>query len=261
MVEIDLALRVADGQRQFAAHLSFAHAGPIITLYGPSGAGKSLTLRAIAGLIPATGTVRVGATTWLDSQHGINVPAAKRGVGLVFQDYALFPHLSVFENVAFALREWPFPLATKARQQVTETLAALGIEALGSARIQDLSGGQRQRVALARALVGRPNLLLLDEPFAALNPLLRGECRQQLLATVEQFNIPAIVITHDSEDVLALANVAYWVERGEIVREIDLDRLVCRDRRPLDLSFAQKEAPPMRAGEAQLRTWLQEVSG
>ncbi|WP_028998595.1 ABC transporter ATP-binding protein [Azohydromonas australica] len=255
MIDIAIQLSVSDGLRRFDLDVRFASEAPVVALYGPSGAGKSLTLQAMAGLLhPSAGHVRVGERTWLDTRAGIDVPAEARGVGYLFQHYALFPHLSVRENVAFGLTTWRRRLPAADARRVDELLEAFGLAALAHSRPRTLSGGQQQRVALARALACNPQVLLLDEPFAALNPMLRHQLREELAAVRRRWGIPAVMITHDMEDVLALANVAYLIESGRAVRAVDLDRVQSHE---LAQQSLQAEPPrPPRAEEARLRALL-----
>ncbi|WP_022982473.1 ABC transporter ATP-binding protein [Ideonella sp. B508-1] len=231
MIDVDLQLAVADRRRHFELAVRFASDAPVLALFGPSGAGKSLTLQAIAGLIqPQGGHVRIGGRTLFDARARVDLPAAQRRVGYLFQDYALFPHLSVQENVGFGLTSWRRRRLRPAdAQRVAELLETFGLTGLAQARPGALSGGQRQRVALARALACEPELLLLDEPFAALNPLLRQSLRQELALVRERWRIPMLLITHDVEDVLALADVACVLEQGRVVREVDVHRGIGRE--------------------------------
>jgi len=231
MIDVDLRLTVADGRRRFDLAVRFATDVPFAALYGPSGAGKSLTLQAIAGLLhPSSGHVRLDGRTLYDSAQGIDVPAPARRIGYLFQDYALFPHLSVRENVSFGLTAWHRRRpAAKDAERVHALLESFGLATLADSRPQNLSGGQRQRVALARALACEPQVLLLDEPFAALNPMLRAELREELAQVRRQWGIPVLMITHDIEDVLALADVAFVYSEGRVVREIDLHNAESRD--------------------------------
>jgi molybdate transport system ATP-binding protein len=223
-IDVALRLSVSDGRRRFDLATAFASSAPVVALYGPSGAGKSLTLQAMAGLLrPDGGHVRIGGQALFDAAQGIDVPAAQRGVGYLFQSYALFPHLSVRQNVAFGLTSWWRRLSADDGRRVDELLESFGLSALAGSRPATLSGGQQQRVALARALACRPRVLLLDEPFAALNPMLRHQLREELAAVRARWGIPAVLITHDIDDVLALANVAFLVEGGQVVREVDVD--------------------------------------
>jgi molybdate transport system ATP-binding protein len=145
------------------------------------------------------------------------VPARHRDVGYVYQDYALFPHLTVARNVSFGLkRGWPWYLPKGERLRLEEVLELFELTALQDSLPRDLSGGQRQRVALARALIRRPSLLLLDEPFSSLDTLLRAKMRQELLKIKERFAIPVMLITHDPEDVAALAGTLVVYEPGRV---------------------------------------------
>jgi ABC-type sulfate/molybdate transport systems ATPase subunit len=176
-------------------------------LVGPSGAGKSTILRLIAGLrAPAGGTVVCNGETWFGP--GVNVPVERRRVGFVFQDYALFPHRSVIGNVAF-----------EARTDPEEVLRQLGIEHLARAHPRDLSGGERQRVALARALAIEPQLLLLDEPLAALDPGTRAGVAAELAAVLGRWRVPTITVTHSYEEATMLAEHVVVVDRGRVVQE------------------------------------------
>jgi molybdate transport system ATP-binding protein len=167
-----------------------------VALVGPSGAGKTSVLRVVAGLVePPRGRVSLGTERWLDTECGLALPPEERSVGLVFQDYALFPHLSVRSNVAFGSRGRP----------VDELLERFRIGHLASAHPRELSGGERQRVALARALARDPAVLLLDEPLAALDAHTKTEVRHELAELLRELGLPTLLVTHDYEDAAALA--------------------------------------------------------
>ncbi|CAM3670619.1 ATP-binding cassette domain-containing protein [Roseateles saccharophilus] len=254
MIDLCLHARVGDGHRQFELRMAFATEAPVVALFGPSGAGKSLTLQAIAGLLrPRAGHVRVAGRTLFDSRAGIDLPPERRRVGCVFQHYALFPHLDVRQNVAFGLSSWRQRPSRALRERVETLLDDFGLQPLAASRPDTLSGGQKQRVALARALACEPGLLLLDEPFAALNPALRQQLRGELLACVRRWQVPALVITHEVEDVLALANQAYCVEGGRVTRAIDLDRVTQRELVLRELGTVPALQTP---AQGQLRDWL-----
>jgi molybdate transport system ATP-binding protein len=223
-IDVALRLTVRDGARHFELSTRFASDSGFVALYGPSGSGKSLTLQAMAGLLqPEAGHVRVGERTLFDARTGVNVPPPARRIGYLFQHYALFPHLTVRENVAFGLTTWRRPrLSAEQHARVDGLLGSFGLTAMAQSRPVNLSGGQQQRVALARALACQPQLLLLDEPFAALNPMLRTQLRQELAQVCRNAGIPAVMITHDVDDVLALADVCFVYEEGQVVREVDL---------------------------------------
>src|SRR5690606_36982980 len=157
-----------------------------------------------------------------DAARGIDLRPRDRKVGYLFQHYALFPHLTVRQNVAFGLTSWLRRLDRRGRARVDALLDRFGLLALADSRPAALSGGQQQRVALARALACEPDVLLLDEPFAALNPMLRAGLRTELAAVCKQWGIPALMVSHDVDDVLALADVAFVYDAGQVVREIDL---------------------------------------
>jgi molybdate transport system ATP-binding protein len=203
-----------------------------VVLFGPSGAGKTLTLQAIAGLVrPQAGVVRVGDRVLFDSSRGIDLPARERKVGYLFQDYALFPHCTVEQNVAIGLGRWWRPrLSAEQRAAVSGVLETLGLQDLASSYPAALSGGQRQRVALARALVREPDVLLLDEPFAALDRPLRARMRENLRSLQRDFGVPVVLITHDPEDVEALADTLVVFEQGA-VRKVWPFRSICQRRK------------------------------
>ncbi len=187
------------------AELPLDAAGGLVTvLFGPSGSGKTTVLRALAGLDrPDEGAIRFAGETWFDAAAGVFVPPQRRGVGLLFQDYALFPHLGVARNIGYGVRR----LGREAREaRVRELAARLGITGLLGRRPVELSGGQRQRVALARALAPSPRLLLLDEPLSALDAPARAELRGELRRTLESSGVPALVVTHDRVEALALGD-------------------------------------------------------
>jgi ABC-type sulfate/molybdate transport systems ATPase subunit len=184
-------------------------AGETVALVGPSGAGKSTVLRAVAGLVAVSGSIRLGADAWLDSAAGIEVAPERRSVGLVFQEYALFPHLTVRGNVDFGCRD---------RRRVAELLERLHIGHLASSRPSELSGGERQRVALARALARSPRVLLLDEPLSALDAHTRAAVRGELHEFLAETGLPTILVTHDFDDAAALADRIGVVSDGRLLQ-------------------------------------------
>jgi molybdate transport system ATP-binding protein len=205
-VELDLTVPL----RSFALELSLDAGAETLALVGPSGAGKTTLLRAIAGLVrPSRGRIRAGGRTWFDSAAGIDLPPEERSVGLVFQEYALFPHLSVAENVRFG---------AAGAGRVEDALERLAIADLAHARPRELSGGERQRVALARALARRPDVLLLDEPLAALDASLRGGVRSYLRGLLADLGLPALLVTHDYADAVALAGRIGVLVGGRLVQ-------------------------------------------
>jgi molybdate transport system ATP-binding protein len=248
VIDVDIRLTVSDRTRRFELAARFATDAPFAALYGPSGSGKTLTLQAIAGLLtPSAGHVRLDGRTLFDAKAGIELAPPLRRIGYLFQDYALFPHLSVRQNVAFGLTSWRHrrPAAADAKR-VDSLLDSFGLAELAGSRPATLSGGQKQRVALARALASEPQVLLLDEPFASLNPMLRESLRQELGEVRRRWGIPALMITHDVEDVLALADVAFVYERGQVIREVDLRDGAARERARIELGAAEPQDTPLR---------------
>ncbi|MDM0076950.1 ATP-binding cassette domain-containing protein [Variovorax sp. J2P1-59] len=247
MIDVDIQLTVTDGARRFDLAARFATGAPFAALYGPSGAGKSLTFQAIAGLLhPDRGQVRLDGRTLFDSAQRIDVPAPERRIGYLFQNYALFPHLSVRDNIAFGLRTWRHRrLSREDGERVDALLEGFDLTAMAQSRPRTLSGGQQQRVALARALACRPQVLLLDEPFAALNPMLRSTVREDLAKMRREWDIPVLMITHDIDDVLELADVAFVYQAGQVVREVNLRDGVSRDlaAQRLGISSLREETP------------------
>ena len=203
----------------FNLDVSFETTARSTVIYGPSGAGKSLTLQAIAGLLkPDEGSIGVDGQTLFDSSSRILVPARERSLGYVFQDYALFPQLTVRQNIAFGLRRgWLFnPPRKVAEPAVQQWLERLELAPVANQRPRELSGGQRQRTALARALVNNPRALLLDEPFSALDPALRGRLREELKALLGRIEVPLLMVSHDPEDLDHFGEQQFRMEAGRI---------------------------------------------
>jgi len=193
--------------------------GEILVLLGPSGSGKTTLLRAIAGLeTPQAGTITVGGTTMFNGSAGINLPVEKRNLGLVFQSYALWPHRTVFENVAYGLklRKVPKP---EIQQRVTEALTQLGLDHLAERFPHQLSGGQQQRVAIGRALVYKPPVLLLDEPLSNLDAKLRDEAKAWLRRLIIELQLSAIMVTHDQQEAMAIGDRIVLLQDGMIEQE------------------------------------------
>ena len=223
-IRIDIHKTLRSRDRVFELEVIFNAEHERTVVFGPSGSGKSITLQCMAGLVrPDQGRIEVGSRVLFDSAAGIDLPPQIRNVGHLVQDYALFPHMSVEENVAFGLKGRFGPRGQHdAVARVREFLEQFEIAALARSYPRDLSGGQRQRVALARALIRQPDVLLLDEPLSALDPLLRARVRGELLDLQARFRVPMIVITHDPADVEALAQNVVVFDHGRIARTLNL---------------------------------------
>jgi molybdate transport system ATP-binding protein len=196
------------GLRAFRLALALELGRETVALVGPSGAGKTSVLRVIAGLLrPERGHVTLGAEAWLDTERGVDVPPENRRVGFVFQEYALFPHMSVRANVAFGGNE-----------RVDELLERFAISHLADVRPSTISGGERQRVALARALARDPAVLLLDEPLSALDAYTRARVRSELRELLQELALPTLLVTHDFDDAAALADQVGVIVDGRLLQ-------------------------------------------
>jgi molybdate transport system ATP-binding protein len=201
-IAVDIQKTYCCGGREFRLDATFAVTGNRAVLFGPSGSGKTLTLRALAGLLrPDAGAISVDGHIFYDAAKGVFVPPRERRIGYVFQDYALFPHLTVRQNVAFGLSSLWGRISRQAAGRVEDMLELFAIQGLADLRPARISGGQRQRVALARALVCEPAALLLDEPFSALDIPLRQKVRAELAGILSRLDIPLVMVTHDPADV------------------------------------------------------------
>ncbi len=215
---LDITKRMRSGKNAFLLRSTFSTTDGALVLFGPSGSGKTLTLKAVAGMLtPDEGYIKVNGDVLFDARAGINVPTRRRNVGYVFQDYALFPHLTVRENIAFGLKPLFGRLGRKDRRRVRELMEIFGVDAVAGQKPGTLSGGQKQRTALARALAPSPKLLLLDEPFSALDQPLRLRMRTELSRILESFEIPMIMVTHDSDEVESFAEAVVVYRNGNVV--------------------------------------------
>ncbi|EIE99283.1 ABC transporter ATP-binding protein [Saccharomonospora glauca] len=217
----DLDLEIGDGES--------------VALLGRSGCGKTSTMRCIAGLEePTAGRITIGDTVVFDAEAGINVPPNKRNVGMVFQSYAVWPHMTVFDNVAYSLKLQKVPKA-EIRQRVLRTLELVGLESLANRGASLLSGGQMQRVALARSLVMRPSVLLLDEPLSNLDARLRDRLRVELREIQLRLGLTAVYVTHDQLEAFSLADRIALMQDGRIVQ---MDRPDAMYHSPVSASVA-----------------------
>ena len=224
-------LKVAGLTKSFAIDGGAVHAVDGVTfevapaqcyaLLGPSGCGKTSTLRCVAGLEQAErGSIEIGGRVVSDPARGIFVPVHERSIGMVFQSYAIWPHLDVFENVAYPLRVQRARLAEREIEtRVTDVLTLVGMQTMARRPAPRLSGGQQQRVALARAIVRKPSLLLLDEPLSNLDARLREAMRRELSMLIRQIGITALFVTHDQVEALSLADRVAVMNQGRILQE------------------------------------------
>ena len=216
--------------------------GDFYTLLGPSGCGKTSTLRCIAGLeTPTGGTITIGDDVVYDSQKKILIPTHRRAVGMVFQSYAIWPHMSVFENVAFPLTRGRNKVArSEVKSMVDRALDVVQLSHLADRPAPALSGGQQQRVALARAIVYEPDLLLLDEPLSNLDAKLREEMRQELKEMVARLNITTLYVTHDQIEALAMSDELAVMYEGKIVQEGAPEEVYLRPTSAFTANFVGK---------------------
>jgi iron(III) transport system ATP-binding protein len=192
--------------------------GEIVALLGPSGCGKTTTLRCVAGLEqPGAGTIRIGSALVAAPEQGVQVPPRQRNIGMVFQSYAVWPHLTVWQNIAFPLRHRRLPRG-EIDHRITEVLALVGLEDYARRPVVSLSGGQMQRVALARSLVYRPQLLLLDEPLSNLDAKLRLRLRDELRRIIKAAGVTALYVTHDQAEAVVLGDRIGVMRDGRLLQ-------------------------------------------
>jgi len=221
LIDVEIAKTLRAGERTFRLKAKLVSASDRIVIYGASGAGKSMLLKAIAGLVtPDSGHIALNGRRLFDRAAHVDVPARRRQVGYLFQDYALFPHLNVRQNIVFGLKKgWFNPSAKADDAKLDYWLDAFELRPVAHQYPAQLSGGQRQRVALARALIDEPRTLLLDEPFAALDPALRVRMRAELDALQRRLRIPMLMITHDPEDANVFGGHVLTMMDGVIASE------------------------------------------
>jgi molybdate transport system ATP-binding protein len=211
---------------EFRLDVAFKLEQEIMAILGPSGCGKTMTLKCIAGLmVPDRGQIRLNQKILFDSKQNINLPARERRIGFLFQNYALFPHLTVGDNIAFAIRNLP---ARERKTRVEELLLRMHLQGLGHRYPAELSGGQQQRVALARALAPEPEVLLLDEPFSALDTIVKQQLEQELLDLQEYYQGHVLFVTHDLAEAYRLSSKMAVYEAGAVLQWGDRQSIIER---------------------------------
>lgn len=222
MLTVDFVKAMPD----FNLNIKFETGQGITALFGPSGSGKSLTLKCIAGLLtPDEGQIRLNDTVFFDRNLGVNLPAQKRGVGYVFQNYALFPHLTVYNNIAYGIKHLPKEVQ---QEKISRLLVQMRLQGLEHKKPENLSGGQQQRVALARALAVEPKLLLLDEPFSALDSAVRSKLRGELLDLLQQNPVPTLLVTHSLDEAYSLSTHMAVIESGKVIQFADKETVLTK---------------------------------
>lgn len=218
MIEVNRLMLQYGGQTVVDGFDVSVNRGEVLVLLGPSGCGKTSVMRCIAGLEqPIAGTIKINGVSIFDHGRGINVPSHKRNIGMVFQSYAIWPHRTVFENVAFALKMKKLP-RDEIQARVQEALRLVGMEHLADRGASLLSGGQMQRVALGRSVAMQPTVLLLDEPLSNLDARLRDRLRVELREIQQRLGMTWVYVTHDQSEAYALADVIAVMEGGRIVQ-------------------------------------------
>jgi len=214
MIELSIQkeLRSSGGTMLFDIDLSVGK-GDLVTLYGRSGAGKTSLLLLLAGLMrPDSGFIRVDGQTWTDTKKGLWRKPQERNVGLVFQEYALFPNMTVMENLSYAMRKGQ-------KDEREHLIEIMDLGELRNRKPDTLSGGQKQRVALARALVNKPSLLLLDEPLSALDQDMRGKLQQYILQVHREYGLTTVLISHDVTEIIKMSDYVMEMEHGRVIRK------------------------------------------
>lgn len=206
-------LQTADGNLPLDISLTFEK-GQFVSVYGKSGAGKTTILRILAGLTEAENVyIKVGNEVWDDSQRKYHLPVQKRSIGFVFQDFALFPNLTVKENLEFALSK------NESAAIISELIELMELQSLQHSKPEQLSGGQKQRVALARAIVRKPEILLLDEPLAALDDEMRFKLQDYILKIHQKYQLTTLMISHSIAEIFKLSDKVIFLEKGKIIKE------------------------------------------
>lgn len=207
----------------FHLNVQFCLPSGVTVIFGPSGSGKTSILHCIAGLlVPDAGLISLGGEVFYDSSKKVNIPAQQRRIGYVFQDLALFPHMTVEKNIAFGIRV----NGTEKQELIANALEKFRITSLAGRRPDEISGGECQRVALARAFVNQPRILLLDEPFSALDDALKQDIMTDLKHWLNESGLPVLFVTHDRDEAFALGHRVLLLQEGKIVAEGGIDEIL-----------------------------------
>lgn len=216
-----LEVKIKKKLQHFMLDVEFKAGNEIIVLFGPSGSGKTTILNNVAGLShPDSGNIKLYDTVFFHSNKSL-LPVQNRRIGYLFQDYALFPHMTVKKNILYGVKK----MEQHAHAMIESIIDSLGIHHLLTKYPGQISGGEKQRVALARALATEPRLLMLDEPFSALDEKTRLQCHEQLLMLHKQWNIPVLLVTHNLEEAKKLGNRVLFIEKGQFTKEETLSKL------------------------------------
>lgn len=236
MIEIDITKSLNGANGKILLHISTRlKTNDFISIFGKSGAGKTTLLRIIAGLeVADSGRIIVDNEVWFDSAKKINLPPQRRKIGFVFQDYALFPHFSVWKNLAFGLKD------SRQKSKIDEILKLMELENLKNKLPKELSGGQKQRVALARALISNANILLLDEPLSALDNEMRGILQDEIIKLHRHFGLTTILVSHDISEIFKLSNRIIHIKEGKIVSDGDINSIFGEDSISAKFNFSAK---------------------
>ncbi len=213
MIKVNINKQLVSADSTFNLSLDFSVSkGSFVTIYGKSGVGKTTLLRILAGLEkPETGTIQVGNNFWFESKSKTDIKPQQRKIGMVFQDFALFPNLTIFDNLKYALSK------NQSNEIITELIDTMSLSNLLKRKPNTLSGGQKQRVALARALVQQPEILLLDEPLSALDNEMRAYLQDFIIKMHKQYNLTTFMVSHDVSEVFKLSDIVLKLENGKIL--------------------------------------------
>ena len=226
MLDARIRKRFGNGVNAAAIDVHIKATDGITVLFGPSGAGKTSILRAVAGIIiPDEGRITLGSTIFFDSSSGVNMPMRKRGVGYVFQNHLLFPHMTAEQNALYGARG---DAGKSATERVRDLFAMMGIEKTAARRPHELSGGEQQRVALARALATDPAIMLLDEPLSSVDAATRSRLTEEIADIQRRAGVPFLYVTHNNEEAMRLGKTLILIGEGKVERQGDPAEMLAR---------------------------------